>query len=81
MRLVTPYQIFVRSARCVSFHSPDGLDSTHFAGGADDTMFRRSVHSATNELFSCPENILPIIRVHHFANHAMSMDPSGGGSP
>jgi len=60
---------FVRSARCVSFHSPDGLYSTHFAGGADDTMFYRSVHSTTNDVFSCPENEFPIIRVHHFPNH------------
>ena len=61
---------FVRSSRRVSFHSPNGLDSTHFAGGANDAMFwsqrappLRMTASAAAKTYSL------VLRVHHFANH------------
>src|ERR1700733_2071577 len=60
---------FIRSPRCISFHSTQTLDSPHFAGGPNDPMFRVRVHSATNGLLSCPENLLSIVRMDYFANH------------
>src|SRR5580704_4583646 len=60
---------FIRSPRYISFHSTQTLDSTHLAIGPYDPMFRLRVHSATNGLLSCPENMFSIIRVDHFTNH------------
>src|ERR1700733_3745562 len=61
-------EYFVPSPRGVSFHSPDRMYSAQFADGADDTMFHRSIHSTANDTFNCLENMLPIVRVHHFAD-------------
>src|ERR1700756_2197900 len=45
------------------------MDSTHFAIGPYNPMFRLRVHSAANGFLSCPENMFSIIRVDHFTYH------------
>src|SRR5690348_5804261 len=58
----------MRSPGCISFHSAETLDGSHFTIGTNDPVFRLRMHAATNGLLSCPENMLAIIRVDHFAN-------------
>src|SRR6202023_2656321 len=60
---------FIRSPRCIPFHSSETLYDPHVAIGTNHTMLRLRVHSATNSFLSCPETTVSIVSVDHFSDH------------